>query len=117
MNIISVGNFKGALQSYGFPLDCPVCRTELNSADHMKKPLSMVLRVIAELKMKCNHRLCELTYEDHRNHFCRAIAGQADIAANAAADPPSVTLGQAVEQLRRREITPEMEPCLKLVER
>ena len=26
--------FKQALQSYGFPLDCPVCRIELNSADH-----------------------------------------------------------------------------------
>ena len=28
--------FKQALQSYGFPLDCPVCRIELNSADHIK---------------------------------------------------------------------------------
>ena len=32
-----------------------------------------------------------------------------DIAASTAADPPSVTLGEAMEQLRRGEITPEME--------
>ena len=32
----------------------------------------------------------------------------ADIAASTAADPPSVTLGQAMEHLRRGEITPEM---------
>ena len=30
--------FKQALQKSGFPLDCPVCRTELNSVDHIKKP-------------------------------------------------------------------------------
>ena len=54
--------FKQALQSYGFPLDCPACRTELNSADHIKKPSRMVLKVIAELKVKCNNCLCELTY-------------------------------------------------------
>ena len=69
----------------------------------------MVLRVIAELKVKCNHCLCELYYEDHRNHLCRAIPGLADIAASTAADPPSVTLGQAMEQLCRGEITPKME--------
>ena len=28
--------FEQALQSYGSPLDCPVCRIELNSADHIK---------------------------------------------------------------------------------
>ena len=101
--------FKQALQSYGFPLDCPVCRTELNSADHIKKPSRMVLGVIAELKVKCNDCLCKLTYEDHRNHLCRVIVGQADIAASTAADPPSVTLGQAINQLCQGEITPEME--------
>ena len=73
----------------------------------------MVLRVIAELKVKCNHCLCELTYEDHRNHLCRAIGGQTDIAvpctSSTAADPSSVSLGQAIEQLRWGEITPEME--------
>lgn len=37
--------FKQALQSYGFPLDCLVCRIELNSADHIKKPSRMVLRI------------------------------------------------------------------------
>lgn len=40
--------FKQALQSYGFPLDFPVCRTQLNLADYIKKPSRMVLKVIAE---------------------------------------------------------------------
>ena len=43
----------------------------------------------------------------------QGIVGQADVALpstfSTAADPPSVTLAQAIEQLRRGDITPEME--------
>ena len=58
--------FKQALQHSGFSLDCPVCRTELSSADHIKKPARMVLRLTAELTVRCKNCYCELSYEDHK---------------------------------------------------
>ena len=61
--------FKQALGTSGFPLDCPVCRTELNSVEHIKRPSRLVLRLIAELKVKCNDCGFESSYEDHSTHI------------------------------------------------
>ena len=107
------GCFKQAMLSSGIPLGCPVCKTELNAADHITRPPRMVLRLIAELKVKCNNCGCEFSYEDQSNHLCEIRAGPAIVAHPIPVpDPPAqnpITLEEAMEELRQGNISPEME--------
>ena len=108
---------KQGMLSSGIPFDCPVCKTELNTAEHIKKPSRMVLRLIAELKVKCNNCGSEFSYEDQSSHSCEARAGPAIVEPPApipahAADPPApnpTTLESAMADLQKGLITPQME--------
>ena len=64
----------------------------------------MVLRLIAELKVKWNNCGCEFSYEDESNHLCEIRAGLAIVAHPIPVpDPPAqnpITLEEAMEELR-----------------
>ncbi|KAJ7375864.1 hypothetical protein OS493_038394, partial [Desmophyllum pertusum] len=72
--------FKQAMLSSGIPVECPVCKTELNTSDHIK-----------------------------RQPFVRGQSCPSDCGTSYPCSSSPITLEEAMEQLRQGNISPEME--------
>ena len=59
------GCLKDVMLNSGIPFNCPVCKTQLNAAEQIKRPSRMVPTLIAELKVKCTDCGGEFSYSSH----------------------------------------------------